>query len=175
MVTKPVKPDFNTLVASIADLRDAREKLEAERCAIGVRTREVLNAPPAKSDLKDAMRRVIERYAEAWNQPLAEQLQPLKLGAPLDDFVDRHASLGRNTDLIGDNGWFALIAPAMLAGVDQFVDQLDWPEGLPAEERAQRLAKLKAELDPVTDKMAAIDEQFSEIGIDPIRPDRSVI
>lgn len=175
MVTKPVKPDFDTLAASIADLRDARAKLEAERCAIGGRTRAVLDTPPAKSDLKDAMRRVIERYAEAWNQPLTEQLQSLKSGATLDDFVNRHAALGRNTDAIGDNGWFALIAPAMLQGVDQFVDQLDWPEGLPAEERAQRLAKLQAELDPVIDKMAAIDKQFSEMGVHPIRPAEAVV
>ncbi|MCB1825435.1 MAG: hypothetical protein KDJ54_12985 [Candidatus Competibacteraceae bacterium] len=175
MVTKPVKPDFDTLAASIADLRDARAKLNTDRNAIGGRIREILDTPPAKSDLKDAMRRVIERYAEAWNKPLTEQLQPLKSGATLDDFVSRHASLGRNTDAIGDNGWFALIAPAMLAGVDQFVDQLDWPEGLPAEERAQRLAKLQTELAQVQSKIEAIDRQFSEIGANPVRPAEAII
>ncbi len=172
---KNVKPTFDVLVASIDDLRASRATLEADRCALGLRMREIMDAPPAKADLKDAMRRVIERFAEAWNQPLIEQLQPLKSGAPLDDFVNRHASLGRNTDDIGKNGWFALIAPAMLAGVDQFVDQLDWPEGLSSDERAARLAELQPDLDAICAKQTEINAQFEEMGVHPIRPDKSVI
>ncbi len=175
MVTKPVKPDFDTLAASIADLRDARAKLNADRNAIGGRIREILDTPPAKSDLKDAMHRVIERFAEVWNKPLTERLQAFKLGAPLDEFVSRHASIAANPEFVQDNGWFCLIVPAMLAGVDPFVDQLDWPEGLPAEERAQRLAKLQTELAPVQSQIEAIDRQFSEIGANPVRPAEAII
>ena len=77
------------------------------------------------------MRRVIERFAEVWNKPLTERLQAFKLGAPLDEFVSRHASIAANPEFVQDNGWFCLIVPAMLAGVDPFVDQLDWPRGSP--------------------------------------------
>ncbi|HPE71896.1 MAG TPA: hypothetical protein PK018_06960 [Candidatus Competibacter sp.] len=172
---KPVKADFDILVASISDLRGTRAKLEADRCAIGARMREVLEAPPDKGVLKGMMRRVIEGFSEVWNRPLIERLECLKTGITPDEFVNRHVSVARNTEFVQDNGWFCLLAPAMLHSVDHFIDRLDWPDGLSDEERAARLAKLQAELDANVAKMTAIDEQFSQMGVHPIRPDKAVV
>ncbi len=175
MATKNVKPDFDTLTASIADLRASRATLEADRCALGLRMREIMDAPPSKADLKVLMRRVIETYAAAWNRPLIEQLQFLKTGMTPDNFVSRHVDNATNPQHVYANGWYALLAPAMLRGVDQFVDQLDWPEGLSSDERAARLAELQSDLDVICAKQTEIDAQFAEMGVQPIRPDKAVI
>lgn len=160
-----VKTDFDTLMTGIAGLREQRAKLESERMAIGAQIRAISETPPNRDELKTVMRRVIEGFENIWNQKLIKSIALFKETNQPDDFIARHVPLAFNDQFIRENGWYALLGHGMKQGIDPFVDQLDWPDGLSNTEREKQLAALNADLDAISAKVAALDEQFSYTGI----------
>lgn len=171
-----IKTSFDDLLTAATDLRDGRAKLHAERNKLGDQIREIRELPPTKSELKTILQRVLARYQEVWNRPLTQRIEHLKNGFPVDEFVERHSGLAGNDEHIADNGWTCLLGYAMSQFVDRFVDDLaDWPESIPPAERAAKLAELQSAFDAVSEKVAAIDAQFSAIGLNPREPAETVL
>lgn len=168
-----VKEDFDLLMKGISELRAQRAVLDAERNSIGAQIRVISETPPNKAELKDIMRCVIEGFEGIWNQKLIDCLEFLKPGNSQDDFISRQVPLAWNENFVRDSGWYALLGHALKLGVDPFVDQLDWPEGISSHDRKVRLAELHADLNALATKIEALDEQFSYMGIAEKEPDKT--
>lgn len=176
ILKKALKADFDNLSGSVERLRGERAKLEEARCALGAQIREVQAMPLDKAGLKAVMRATVLGFASTWTKPLVQQLEVMQEGGSSpDEFVKRHIAVAPNYEHVQDNGWFSLLAFAMLDSIDRFVDQLDWPEGISDEARTTRLAELSAKLVELSGQTEEINEQFHALGIHHVRPDKAVI
>ncbi len=162
-----LKADFESLVGGAADLRERRENLENQRGRIGDQVRAIQNLPPNKAELKVIMQRVIAAYQATWNRPFLRQIEHLKNGFPVDEFISRHSGLAGSDEFISDNGWTCLLGYAMSQHIGTFIDSLDWPDGISAADREAKLAKLQTEIEAVSAQIAGIDAQFEAIGLTP--------
>lgn len=154
---------LSTLKAVSAKLRARLDFLEKTRVNKSHEINAIRKLPPDRGELKAAFRRVVGAFCDAWNRPMLEQLDRLKSGDTLEHFERVHISLAGQDEFIQQNGWTALLGVAMLKSVDEFVDSLDWPDGISNTKREERIAALELELSPVVREMDSIRERLTSI------------
>lgn len=170
----PIQATYDVLMRHVGELRALREPMDAERNRLANEFRAVRELPPDRGTLKVILRRVFAGFQPVWNKNLIERLEGLKKGFDPEEFIERHVSLAGNAEFVDDNGWFAFLGYAMVDYVDQFVDGLDWPEGISTAARESKLAKLTAELDALNAKIWDLDAQMEAVGISPKAPQKVV-
>lgn len=154
---------LETLRVASAKLRARLESLEKTRVEKSHQINAIRKLPPNRAELKATMERVVGAFCEVWNRPLLEQLDRLKSGDGLEHFEQVHSSLAGQDEWIQANGWASLVGIAMLKSIDEFVDSLDWPDGISNAKREERIAALEAELSPIVREMDSIRERLTSI------------
>lgn len=162
--SKP-KFDLDAFHNYVADLDQRRADIEAKRMVVGEKIRELQSAPPCKDDLKIILHRITKSYTQHWCKGLVNGLDCLKTSGDHAEYIKRQIS---NVGNAHENGWGGLLGYAMTHFVDQFVDELDWPDGAPPlAEREAKIAELNSNWEVFAREMAEIDEQFSAIHVAP--------
>lgn len=154
---------LSTLKAVSAKLRARLDFLEKTRVNKSHEINAIRKLPPDRGELKAAFRRVVGAFCDAWNRPMLEQLDRLKSGDTLEHFEQGQSSLAGQDEWIQKNGWTALLGVAMLKSVDEFVESLDWPDGIGNAKREARIAALESELAPIVSEMDSIRERLTSI------------
>ena len=161
------KPNFDLAAFHdyVADLDQRRAEIEAKRMAVDEKLRALQTAPPNKADLKTILRRITGDYTQRWCKDLIVGLDLLKNSGDHAEYTERQI---RNFGNAEQKGWAGLLGYAMTHFVDQFVDELDWPDDAPPiAEREAQIAEVNSSWEAFTGQMAEIDEQFAAIHLAP--------
>lgn len=154
---------LSTLKAAGARLRARLVSLEDTRVKKSLEIDAIRKLPPDRGELKAAFRRVVGAFCDAWNRPMLEQLGRLKSGDQVEHFEQVHSKLAGQNEWIEKNGWTALLGVAMMKSIDEFVDSLDWPDGISNTKREARIAALESELAPIVSEMDSIRGRLTAI------------
>lgn len=140
----------------------------AERAALADDLAQVLNAPPAKSDILQMVEAWIEESAELYRAGLAIQLEPFmrrpnrKADRTTAALELLHTTLKRDPThglqvTASPEGLFCLLREPLTAALVRAIDDLPFDDfALDAETRERRAAEL-------TEKLTALDKQLDEL------------
>ncbi len=146
---------------------EVSEKL-AERAALADDLAQVLNAPPAKSDILQMVKAWIDESAELYRAGLAIQLEPFmrrpnrKADRTTAALELLHTTLKRDPlhgpqVTASPEGLFFLLREPLTAALVRAIDDLPFDDfALDAETRERRAAEL-------TEKLTALDKQLDEL------------
>lgn len=149
--------DLKSLKKSVQDLGARRKDLRSQIETLQRQREDIATAPPAREDVKAALRGWVEDKAAAYQRLLYGRLDPLLrrpetltdparvakvMTLPIVRDVNATASVQAMDEVLS----FAFQAP-LIAALTQAVDSMPFDEGLPMTKRAASIAKLDEQIE----------------------------